>query len=81
MTADEVQAHARVLANSSWCRYWLTYNARADGCEVAIQCRDVNGKPLPIYEAKMKGYTERGEYLYTAPRTTEAGFPYLPQMI
>jgi len=79
MTATEVQDHARVLSNSSWCRYWLLWGIDSEGCNVAIQCRDETGKPLRIADATTRGYNEHPDYLYMAPRTNEDGTYYIPK--
>lgn len=77
MTADKMQSIARVLSNSSWCRYWLSYTLSNEGQTVmAIQCRDETGKPLPINDAKRHGLEEGMFFIYTALRTHEDGTPY-----
>ncbi len=81
MTATELQNIVRVLANSSYCRYWLVYDKAPDGQAImAIQCRDEYGKRLEIKDAKGRGFGELDPYFYTIPRTNEDGTPYFSKL-
>lgn len=80
MTADKLQNIVRVLANSSWTRYWLFWDD-SDNPTMAVQCIDTEGKPSPIADAESHGLKENPEYVYTTKRTNEDGTKYIRKMI
>jgi hypothetical protein len=78
VTATELQDIARVLSNSSWCRYWLNWDDRQRGQPtMAIQCIDPTGMPQKVSGSEGRGFAESDRYVYTILRTEEDGKPFL----
>lgn len=80
MTADELQNIVRILANSSWTRYWLNWSD-SEHPVMAVQCIDFKGISQPIHDAVSRGFTETENYIYTVPRTNEDGTRYEQKLL
>lgn len=76
MTATELQNIARRLGNATWCRYWLNfYNSHAP-VTMAIQCRNIGGRPEPVPDLVHLGFEPLADFMYTIKRTNEDGTDY-----
>jgi hypothetical protein len=82
VTSSELQRIAGILSNSAWTRLWLNWGDRRSGpVTMAIQCIDPTGRPQRIGEAEARGFTGDLRYVYTIPRTSEDGSPYLAKLL
>lgn len=87
MTADELQRLARMLGNSTWCRYWMHYNyPQAEPWEMALSCVEFQMQrnarislPCPVDGLKERGFRTElvdGLIYYIIARTNEDGTPF-----
>lgn len=81
MTVEHLQNIVCRLANSGYCRYWVSWSG-SEHPIMAVQCLSPSDmKPSKIHDAEARGLTENrapgmDDWIYTVPRTNEDGTPY-----
>lgn len=87
MTLEKLQDLARLLGNSTWCRWWAwwSYPSR-EPWEIALSCIEIidegrgpRARAVPLPDLLAQGFREerRGRALYyVIARTNEDGTPF-----
>lgn len=85
MTLGELRGIVLVVANHSFCRYWVDLERTPEGHSLMALCAvDENGDSRGLYEPDMlrRGFTKRveedGLVFWVVKRLDEDGEPYRP---
>ena len=87
MTAAELKDIVDVIANHSFCRYWLDYRRTEEGHQLmALSAIDEKGNPSRFYEREMfdRGFEKRveddGLVFWVVLRLDDRGRPFKPTL-
>jgi len=85
MTLEELRGIVFVVANHSFCRYWVDLERTPEGHSLMALCAiDEKGDSRGLYETEMlrRGFRKRveddGLVLWVVERLAEDGHPYRP---
>jgi hypothetical protein len=77
MTINELQALVRIIANNTFCRYWLHWNHPSEeGRHMAIAAMDANGHSHDLPDLEHRGFirqvTDTGMVVYIVDYTKDS---------
>lgn len=87
MTATELQGIVRIVANNTFCRYWMDYRRTEEGHQLmAISAIDEKGNPNRFNEKELldRGFEKRiesdGLVFWVVLRLDDHGQPFKPTL-